>query len=196
MDPTDDELVAKVGATNAADLRAIERGPSLLPLLDALVADLAAPMPRRMAATRVANEIRVRALAAPPRVVAPPPAFGEARAFFAAGGQLASDGFLQHDAGAFVEALYAAGAVFVQAQESTLVVTLPAAPETRAQLFAIYNQQVDEVGEEFGGEELPGHEMTEEEAAEIGHPDAVGAWVVDDLHVSDKGQTTLTFWWD
>jgi hypothetical protein len=60
----------------------------------------------------------------------------------------------------------------------------------------MYNAEVDRFGEEFGGEETPGHEMTREEAIALGNPGAEGLWVVDDLHVTDTGQSTLTFWWD
>lgn len=195
--PSDEQLIARVGVTSADDRKAIDRGPALLPLLDAVVADATVPMPRRMAATRVANEIRVRSLDAPPHVPPQAPPAGEARAYFSAGGQLASDGFhAQHAPLVFVDALYAAGATEVRVERSSLVAVLPLDTAARARLFAIYNGQVDEFGEEFGGEETAGHEMTEAEAIAIGHPEAAGEWVVDDLHVTDTGQATLTFWWD
>lgn len=102
-----------------------------------------------------------------------------------------------HDATAFVDALYAAGATLVEIHDTTVMVaTLPSDPEARARVIAIYNAQVDEFGEEFGGEETPGHEMTREEAIAIGHPEAEGEWVGDDLHITDTGQSTISFWWD
>lgn len=118
----------------------------------------------------------------------------EARAYFAAGGAFHSDH--QQDPRSFVEHLYAAGAVrvTVEGSRSLLVAELPSSG--REPLFAIYNEQVDAYGEEFGGEETAGHEMTAEEAASIGAPEAVGAWVVDDFHVTDQGQKHLRFWWD
>jgi hypothetical protein len=63
-------------------------------------------------------------------------------------------------------------------------------------VFAIYNREVDTFGEEFGGEESTGHEITREEALAMGHPEAEGEWCVDDLHLTDTGQATITFWWD
>lgn len=191
---TDDDLIAKLGSTNANDRAIVERGTAMLPALDAIVTETAQPMPRRMAATRVANEIRARALRAPvaPAVAQPEP--GEARAYFAAGGTLHSDH--QQDPAGFVEKLYAAGAVLVTVttDRASLVAELPASARDR--LFAIYNAQVDQYGEEFGGEEPPGHEMTADEAAAIGAPDAAGEWVADDLRIADHGQSHLRFWWD
>ena len=51
-------------------------------------------------------------------------------------------------------------------------------------------------GEDFGGADLAGHEMTGEEAIALGHPEAEGEWVADDLHITDTGQPTIPFWWD
>ena len=191
---TDDDLIAKLGSTNANDRAIIERGTAMLPALDAIVADTAQPMPRRMAATRIANEIRAHALRAPAAPIVARVEPVEARAYFAAGGTLQSDH--QQDPAGFVERLYAAGAVrvTVSVDGSSLVAEVPAS--AREALFAIYNAQVDEYGEEFGGEEPPGHEMTADEAAAIGAPEAVGEWVVDDLHITDRGQSHLHFWWD
>jgi hypothetical protein len=191
------DLIDKIGSTNAADRAAIERGPELLPELDAIVRDTTVPMPRRMAATRVANEIRVRALAAPP---APPPTVAtvatDAREYFAAGGMLGDHFCAYRDPVAYVDALYAAGATNVQVERESLIATLPADPEARARLFAIYNREVEEFGEEFGGEEQQGHYITEAEAIEMGVPDAVGEFVLEDLRALDTGQPTITFWWD
>lgn len=121
----------------------------------------------------------------------------EARTAIARGEVFGGDAFASdHDPTAFVEALYGAGALRVEVVEYSLVVTLPAEGEARARVIAMYNAEVDRFGEEFGGEELAGHEMTAEEAAAIGHPEAVGEWVVDDLHITDRGQQTITFWWD
>ena len=121
----------------------------------------------------------------------------EARAWIARGEPLGGDCFVSHhDAGAFVDALYAAGATRVAVRANTLVATMPDDAGARARLFAIYNDEVDRFGEEFGGEETAGHAMTRDEAIAIGHPDAEGEWVVDDFHVADTGQATLTFWWD
>jgi hypothetical protein len=104
-----------------------------------------------------------------------------------------------HDASAFVDALYAAGASLVEIHrgvDDTLVATLPADPEARARVIGIYNSEVDRFGEEFGNEWSPGHEMTRDEAIEIGDPGAEGQWIVDDVHITDTGQSTITFWWD
>ena len=121
----------------------------------------------------------------------------EARAWIAGGGVFGGDGFVNHhDATAFVDALYAAGATLVEIHDTVMVATLPSDPEARARVISIYNAQVDEFGEEFGGEETPGHEMSREEAIAIGHPEAEGEWVVDDLHITDTGQSTISFWWD
>lgn len=121
----------------------------------------------------------------------------EVRAWIARGETLGGDGFVRHhEALAFVDALYAAGSPLVEVRESRLVATLPDDPGARSRLVAMYNAEVDRCGEEFGGEETAGHAMTHDEAVAIGHPDAEGEWVTDDLHVSDMGQSTLTFWWD
>lgn len=121
----------------------------------------------------------------------------EARAWIARGELFGGDCFVNHhDARAFVDALYGAGATRVAVRDNTLVATLPDDAGARARLFAIYNDEVDRFGEEFGGEETAGHEMTREEAIAIGHPEAEGEWVTDELHATDTGQSTLTFWWD
>lgn len=121
----------------------------------------------------------------------------EARAWIARGGELGSDGFAnRHNASAFVESLYAAGALLVAIEKNMIVATLPSDVDARARVIAIYNREVDEFGEEFGGEEGPGHEMTRAEAEAIGHPEAEGEWVGEDLHISDTGQTRIRFWWD
>lgn len=83
-------------------------------------------------------------------------------------------------AAAYVEALYRAGAVRVRVdglleagqRATTLVVELPADPAQREALFGMYNTEVAEYGESFGGEETD--------------PDPV----------TESGQRTLTFWWD
>jgi len=121
----------------------------------------------------------------------------EARAWIARGETFGGDCFVSHhDPPAFVDALYAAGAPLVEVHDGTLVATLPDDPGARSRLFAIYNSEVDRFGEEFGGEETAGHAMTRDEAIGVGHPDAEGEWVTDDLHATDTGQSTLTFWWD
>lgn len=121
----------------------------------------------------------------------------EARSWIARGGTFGGDCFVNHhEATSFVDALYAAGATLVEVRDHTLVVTLPDDRDARSRLFAMYNAEVDRFGEEFGGEETAGHEMTREEAVSIGVPDAEGEWVVDDLHVTENGQQTLSFWWD
>lgn len=121
----------------------------------------------------------------------------EARAWIARGGTFGGDCFVSHhDALTFVDMLYAAGAPLVEVRDGTLVATLPDDPGARSRLFAVYNADVDRFGEEFGGEETAGHVMTLDEAIAIGHPDAEGEWVADDLHVTDTGQSALTFWWD
>jgi hypothetical protein len=122
----------------------------------------------------------------------------EAREWIGSGGVLTSDGFANHhNATQFVDALYAAGAVRVTVNSgTTLVATLPMEAHRRAPLFAIYNAEIDRFGEEFGGMDNPGHEMTRAEAAAIGQPEAEGRWVVDDFHVIDTGQLALRFWWD
>lgn len=121
----------------------------------------------------------------------------EARAWIARGGMFGGDCFISHhDALTFVAMLYATGARLVEVRNNTLVATLPDDLGARARLFAVYNAEVDRFGEEFGGEETAGHEMTHDEASAIGHPDAEGEWVVDDFHVTDTGRPTLTFWWD
>lgn len=84
----------------------------------------------------------------------------------------------------------------VEVHDGTLVVTLPDDPGARARLFAIYNAEVDEFDEGFGGEESAGHAMSHDEAMAQGHPELEGEWVVDDLHAVDTGQTKLSFWWD
>ena len=190
----DDDLLAKLGSTNANDRAIVARGTAMLPALDAIVADSAQAMPRRMAATRIANEIRAHALRAPASPEVGRVETTEARAYFAAGGTLHSDH--QQDPTGFVESLYAAGAVLVTVSidGSSLVAELPTS--ARETLFAIYNAQVDKYGEEFGGEEPPGHEMTADEAVTTGAPEAVGEWVIDDLHITDHGQSHLRFWWD
>jgi hypothetical protein len=98
----------------------------------------------------------------------------------------------------YVEQLYSAGAprVTVARQNTVLVVTLPDDAVGRAKLFAMYNAEVDRFDEDFGAEESPGHEMTHAEALAMGRPEAEGEWVVDDLHATDTGQSTLSFWWD
>lgn len=120
----------------------------------------------------------------------------EARAWFSGGGTLASDGFESYHGPEFVEALYAAGATLVVVKDNTLVATLPESPEARAAVIAMYNAEFDRFDEDFGGEDGRGHAMTREEAIELGHPEAEGEWVVDDFHVEDTGQSTITFWWD
>ena len=118
----------------------------------------------------------------------------DARAWFAEGKML-GDGFLSYNALEYVDALYAAGATSVTVEDgSILMVGLPADPEARARLFAIYNGEVDKFDQDFGGEETPGHEMTAEEADLLGAEP--GEWIVDDLHAVDNGQTALHFWWD
>ncbi|MEO8845658.1 MAG: hypothetical protein ABI591_04480 [Kofleriaceae bacterium] len=121
----------------------------------------------------------------------------DARAWLDRGETIGGDSFhARHEPRAFVDALFAAGAtaVSVEARQRLLVVGLPADATARVRLFAIYNLEVDELGEEFGGEETPGHEMTAEEADLLGAE--VGEWIVDDLHAVDSGQTALHFWWD
>lgn len=122
----------------------------------------------------------------------------EARAWLERGGEpFGGDGFVSHhDFVTFVAELYGAGAVLVEVVKHTLVATLPQAPEARARVIAIYNREVDRFDEEFGGEEPQGHEMSRDEAIAMGHPEAEGEWVLEDLHVTDRGQTTITFWWD
>ncbi len=117
----------------------------------------------------------------------------EARAWFAAGNRL-GDGFLDYDANEYIDALYAAGATSVMVAGRMLVVGLPPDREARARLIAIYNREVDKFDQEFGGEEPPGHAMTAEEAARLGA--MPGEWIVDDLHITETGQTTLRFAWD
>ncbi|MFO0576163.1 MAG: hypothetical protein U1A78_19340 [Polyangia bacterium] len=83
-------------------------------------------------------------------------------------------------AAAFVEALYQAGAVQVRVdglreggqRATTLVAELPEDPAQRAALFGMYNTEVEQYGESFGGEETD--------------PDPV----------TERGQRTLTFFWD
>lgn len=83
-------------------------------------------------------------------------------------------------AAAYVEALYQAGAVQVRVdglsesgqRATTLVVELPSDPAQRQALFGMYNTEVEEFGEGFGGEQTD--------------PDPV----------AENGQRTLTFWWD
>jgi hypothetical protein len=121
----------------------------------------------------------------------------EARLWGSRGGAFGGDCFVNHhDFGEFVEALYAAGAPLVRVVKHSLVATLPPEAAARARLIALYNREVDRFGEEFGGSQTPGHEMTAAEAAAVGQPDAAGEWVVDDLHVVDTGQPELHFWWD
>jgi len=195
---TVDELLARLGNSDAAARQLVDLGPAVLPRLDALAVDPTVSKHARQAASLVADHIRCRALTAP----AVPPARalpdGDARAYFAAGGVLKGDGFQAgHDPAAFVDALFAAGAVNVVVRDhDSLVVTLPAAADARARLIAIYNHEVERYGEDFGGEEPAGHEMTLEEATERGTPELAGEWVVDTLEVADTGQPTLTFWWD
>ncbi len=121
----------------------------------------------------------------------------EARAWIAQGGVFGGDVFVNHDnASSFVDQLYAAGATLVVVGEATLIATLPTEAAARACVIAIYNREVDAFGEEFGGEETPGHEMTRDEAIAMGHPEAEGEWLTEDLHITDTGQATIKFWWD
>src|ERR1700709_2796136 len=116
----------------------------------------------------------------------------EARAWMAAGGCLASDGFKSENAPrAFVDELYAAGATLVEVRDddALLVVHVPPDAERRARFFAIYNEEAELYGEGFGGEEPLGHEMTAEEALAFGNPDAEGQWVLDSLLITDTGQS-------
>lgn len=191
-------LIERIGVTEAANRAAIEYGPGLLPALDALIADPAVDKGRRTTASRIAFEIRDRDFRAPP---APAPvviADGEARAYFTAGGSLASDGFhAGHVPLEYVDALYAAGALSVSVVErASLVVELPHEPVARHALFALYNAEVDRFDQDFGGEEPPGHEITAAEATALGDPSAEGEWMVTDPHIADIGQHNLTFWWD
>lgn len=121
----------------------------------------------------------------------------EARAWIAGGGRFGGDGFVNHhEASSFVDELYGAGATLVEVDDHTLVATLPSEAAARARVIAIYNREVDHFGEEFGGEDTPGHEITRDEAIAMGHPEAEGEWMTEDLHVTDTGQETITFWWD
>ena len=121
----------------------------------------------------------------------------EARAWIARGEIFGGDCFVNHhDASAFVDALYAAGALLVEVRDDALVATLPVDPDARSRIFEMYNAELDRFGEEFGGAETAGHAMTRDEAIALGHPEAEGEWVADDLHATDTGQSTLAFWWD
>ncbi len=190
-------LLAKLGNSDRAARDLIDLSEAALPAVDALASDETQRAEARRAASLVAHQIRTRALRAPPAPVAPP-ASGEARAALASGATFGGDGLhARHDAGDFVEQLYASGAVRVEIVErGTLLVTLPDDAVARARLFDIYNAEVDELGEEFGGEEGSGHAMTADEARAIGAPEAEGEWVLDDLHIGDTGQRTLRFCWD
>lgn len=146
-------LLPELGVTDKAAREIIELGEPALPALDALSADPARPLHVRRAASLASHHIRARALRAPP-IATPEPPLPATREFLA---ELARNGgtIARHDA-------------------STLVVTLPADPEMRAAVFAMYNREVDSRGEDFGGEQ-----------------------VVDEAgHVTDRGQVELVFWWD
>ncbi len=191
------KLIERIGVTDAANRAAIEYGPALLPALEVLIADPAVENARRMIANRIAYEIRDRDFRAPPASAPIVVADGEARAYFTAGGSLASDGFhTGHEPLEYVDALYAAGALNVSVHQASLVVELPHDPGARRALFEMYNVEVDRFDQDFGGEQPPGHEITAAEAASLGDPNAEGEWMVTDLHIADTGQLTLAFWWD
>jgi hypothetical protein len=74
---------------------------------------------------------------------------------------------------AFLDELAQSGATWQQTDEDMLLVSLPEAAD-RTSVFALYNREVDELGESFGGE---------------ADADADG-------HVVDRGQHQLAFGWD
>jgi hypothetical protein len=184
MDERRTRLLGYLGGADHVVRGIIDLGPAALDDLDAIAADATQPRELRLKASRIGHEIRDRAMrapAAPPLPTPAPVALG--------------DGFhCRYQLEEFVARLHTAGAVSVLLDGDTLVATLPHDPAARARLFAIYNAEVDELGEEFGGEAPAGHEMTAEEAAEVGAE--VGEWVVDDFHARDAGQEHLRFWWD
>lgn len=103
----------------------------------------------------------------------------------------------------FIDNLYWAGAfgVLVLASDDeiyadTLVAKLPDDADKRQRLFAIYNQESEQWHEDFGGEELEYDVITKEIALELGDPTLEGEWMLRDEPLKDKGQKTLTFWWD
>jgi len=193
------DLVERLGTTDAVARELIDIGESALATVDACAAAPARPVQVRRAASLVAHHIRERMMRGPaaPGVESSAEAV-EAREWLAQGRRFGGDSFQRHDAREFVDRLYQAGAahVTIGAGGDIMIVQLPEEPAARQRLFAIYNTEVDELGEEFGGEDTRGHEMTLEEARAIGAPEAVGEWVVDDLHVHDSGQTVLRFCWD
>ena len=196
-------LLARLGNSDRAARELIELGEMALAAVDALAADPTQRLEARRAASLVAHQIRDRLMRAPAAPVAAPAWPGgeiEARAWIARGGTISGDGFgARHEARTFIEALYAAGSPHVAVTEHArvLVAALPAAdPDARAHLIAVYNAEVDALGEEFGGEETAGHALTRDEAIALGHPEAEGEWCVDDLHVADTGQLALRFGWD
>lgn len=121
----------------------------------------------------------------------------EARDWIERGGVFGGDGFVNHhNASSFVNELYSAGATLVEVNDDTLVATLPTDAAARARIIGIYNREIDEFGEEFGGEDTQGHEIARDEAIAMGHPEAEGEWVVEDFHIVDTGQEKIRFWWD
>lgn len=79
---------------------------------------------------------------------------------------------------------------------SSLTVVLPADPEKRSLIFELFNQEVEQFGQDFGGDDGQFRELTLEEAEALGDPSLEGELVYSDGPLADTGQQALTFWWD
>lgn len=77
-----------------------------------------------------------------------------------------------------------------------LIVVLPTESEKRSLIFELFNQEVEQFGQDFGGDDGQSREMTLEEAQALGDPSLEGELVYIDSPLADTGQQTLTFWWD
>lgn len=95
----------------------------------------------------------------------------------------------------FISKLYDAGALDVSIDEEklirenyaeTFVVTLPADPNMRAEIFDIYREEQREFGDEFGGDD-----GGEDESVEFEDED-----YEEGEELQDREQLTLTFLWD
>lgn len=182
MDERTRELLARLGTTEKVSKELIELGEPVLDAVDAIAKDESQRMDLRRTASWIAKTIRDRALRAPRAArAAPRPTLGDA--FHA-----------RHELEAFLAALREAGARRIAFEGEAIVVDLPDEPDARARLLAIYDAEVDALGEEFGGDAPETREMTPEECARLGAP--AGAHVLVSLHARDTGQAQLRFWWD
>lgn len=132
-------LLARLGATERVSRELIEIGEPALAEVEAYAGDPARRRELRLLASRIAHEIRDRAMRAPAAPIDPRPRLGDA--FWARHGSVE----------AFEARLREAGAVAIAIDDDTLIATLPDDAEARERVIAIHDAEAAALGEGFGG---------------------------------------------